>query len=233
MTRPSFSGEGYKYPPGFPKGIESGTNGKIIVARAFAPPGGSARMRTAFDPDGSEHGTHVAGIAAGLSGISGESQGVTLDRALGRRAARLPRLVSRAHDADALVRPRRQRPRDRARDRPGGGRRHGRAQPLARRARGRVGQRPRRPRHPRRRARGRGHRRRGRQQRRRPRRRLGLVARLRTRRDHGRGDERRALRGRLARRARARRRPGRPRSLRRRVERRRCDPVARGTPACR
>ena len=78
MTRPSFSGEGYKYPAGFPKGIESGTNGKIIVARAFAPPGSSARMRTAFDPDGSEHGTHVAGIAAGLSGISGESQGVTL-----------------------------------------------------------------------------------------------------------------------------------------------------------
>ena len=78
MTRPSFSGAGYKYPPGFPKGIRSGTNGKIIVARAFAPPGSTARMRTAFDPDGSEHGTHVAGIAAGLSGISGTSLGVTL-----------------------------------------------------------------------------------------------------------------------------------------------------------
>ena len=78
MTRPSFSGAGYNYPPGFPKGIRSGTNGKIIVARAFAPPGGSARMRTAFDPDGSEHGTHVAGIAAGLSGITGTSLGVTI-----------------------------------------------------------------------------------------------------------------------------------------------------------
>ena len=41
ITRPSFSGAAYHYPPGFPKGIRSGTNGKIIVARAFAPPGGS------------------------------------------------------------------------------------------------------------------------------------------------------------------------------------------------
>ncbi len=35
-------------------------------------------MRTPFDPDGSEHGTHVAGIAAGLSGITGTSLGVTI-----------------------------------------------------------------------------------------------------------------------------------------------------------
>jgi minor extracellular serine protease Vpr len=78
MTRPSFSGAGYRYPPGFPKGFRASTNGKIIVARAFAPPGGPARARTAFDPDGSEHGTHVAGIAAGLSGITGTSLGVTI-----------------------------------------------------------------------------------------------------------------------------------------------------------
>ena len=78
MTRPSFSGTGYHYPPGFPKGLSKSTNGKIIVARAFAPPGGAARTRTAFDPDGSEHGTHVAGIAAGLSGITGTSLGVTI-----------------------------------------------------------------------------------------------------------------------------------------------------------
>ena len=83
ITRPSFSGAAYHFPPGFPKGIHSGTNGKIIVARAFAPPGGSARMHTAFDSDGSEHGTHVAGIAAGLSGITGTSLGVTISNLSG------------------------------------------------------------------------------------------------------------------------------------------------------
>ena len=83
MTRPSFSGATYHYPPGFPKGIRSGTNGKIIVARAFGPPRGGARTRTAFDPDGSEHGTHVAGIAAGLSGITGTSLGVTINNLSG------------------------------------------------------------------------------------------------------------------------------------------------------
>ena len=82
-TRPSFSGATYHYPPGFPKGIRSATNGKIIVARAFGPPRGGARTRTAFDPDGSEHGTHVAGIAAGLSGITGTSLGVTINNLSG------------------------------------------------------------------------------------------------------------------------------------------------------
>lgn len=65
---PMFSGEGYTYPPGFPKGDVSATNGKIIVARSY--------FRT-WDPPspgdenawpgllGTSHGNHTASIAAG------------------------------------------------------------------------------------------------------------------------------------------------------------------------
>ena len=86
ITRPSFSGAGYSYPPGFPKGSKKGANGKVIVARAFAPPGTGPREHTAFDPNGSDHGTHVAGIAAGESGIV----------AIGRRRPRAQPLRRRA-----------------------------------------------------------------------------------------------------------------------------------------
>ena len=65
---PMFNGQGYSYPPGFPKGDTSATNGKIIVARKY--------FRT-WDPPspgdenawpgvlGTSHGTHTASIAAG------------------------------------------------------------------------------------------------------------------------------------------------------------------------
>jgi minor extracellular serine protease Vpr len=76
ISRPSFAGAGYSYPPGFPKGLAKGVNGKVIVARAFAPPGSGPREHTAFDPNGSDHGTHVAGIAAGESGITATVDGV-------------------------------------------------------------------------------------------------------------------------------------------------------------
>jgi subtilisin family serine protease len=65
-THPFFNPSGYAYPPGFPKGQTAYTTPKVIVARAFAPRGISyANARLPFDPGASEHGTHVAGIAAG------------------------------------------------------------------------------------------------------------------------------------------------------------------------
>ena len=85
MTRPSFSGAGYHYPPGFPKGLLGSTNGKIIVARAFAPPGGPrahahrlrpgrlrarhARRRHRRGPLG-HHGTSLGVTITGLSGVA-------------------------------------------------------------------------------------------------------------------------------------------------------------------
>ena len=66
---PFFDPAGYTYPAGFPKGDTRFTTPKIIAARAFAPPGTTyANASLPFDPKESEHGTHVAGIAAGNHG---------------------------------------------------------------------------------------------------------------------------------------------------------------------
>ena len=55
-------------PAGFPKGQPRFTSAKVIVARAFAPPSApAASARLAFDAE-LDHGTHVAGIAAGQRG---------------------------------------------------------------------------------------------------------------------------------------------------------------------
>ena len=54
---------GFSYPPGFPKGTGGGTSPKVIVARGFAGPGANRRR---LDRDVSFHGTHVAGIIAGV-----------------------------------------------------------------------------------------------------------------------------------------------------------------------
>ena len=56
-------------PPGFPKGNTNFTTNKVIVARAFAPASPSySNANVPFDPNQSEHATHVAGIAAGDHG---------------------------------------------------------------------------------------------------------------------------------------------------------------------
>jgi subtilisin family serine protease len=65
-THPFFSPAGFTMPAGYPKGNRSYTTAKVIVARSFAPPGANwAYAKLPFDPKESEHGTHVAGIAAG------------------------------------------------------------------------------------------------------------------------------------------------------------------------
>jgi subtilisin family serine protease len=69
QTHPFFAPAGYAYPPGFPKGQTAYTTPKVIVARAFPPP--HANHKNAglpFDPGQSDHGIHVAGIAAGNNG---------------------------------------------------------------------------------------------------------------------------------------------------------------------
>ena len=66
QTHPYLGATGFSMPPGFPKGNRRYTNAKVIVARAFAPPHPKWRYaHLPFDPKLSEHGTHVAGIAAG------------------------------------------------------------------------------------------------------------------------------------------------------------------------
>ncbi len=61
-----FDPTGYTMPEGFPKGQVAYTTAKVIVARAFAPPGETWKYATLpFDPEDSGHATHVAGIAAG------------------------------------------------------------------------------------------------------------------------------------------------------------------------
>ena len=71
QTHPFFSPSGYTMPPGYPKGIPAYTTAKVIAARAFPPASPKPPFGTLpFHPSQSEHGTHVAGIAAGNPGTN-------------------------------------------------------------------------------------------------------------------------------------------------------------------
>ncbi len=71
QSHPYFSPAGYTMPAGFPRGQASYTTAKVIVARAFPPPGTTWKYAARpFDPLQSEHATHVAGIAAGNAGTA-------------------------------------------------------------------------------------------------------------------------------------------------------------------
>ena len=70
QSNPFFDPAGFSYPPGFPRGGRKWTTPKVIVARVFPGPNAGEPGRLAVDPDSSFHGTHVAGIAAGVSGTT-------------------------------------------------------------------------------------------------------------------------------------------------------------------
>ena len=91
QRHPFFDPPGYTMPPGFPKGQTSYTTAKVIVARAFPPPGATWKHAgKPFDPEQSGHAMHVAGIAAGNAGHTGAGRA----RERGR-AARLSSATTR------------------------------------------------------------------------------------------------------------------------------------------
>jgi subtilisin family serine protease len=66
QSHPFLDPTGFTMPAGFPKGNTTFTTAKVIVARAFAPAKPTWKYANLpFDPENSEHATHVAGIAAG------------------------------------------------------------------------------------------------------------------------------------------------------------------------
>ncbi len=71
QTHPFFDPAGYTMPAGYPKGNTAYTTAKVIVARAFPPAHTTWKYAALpFDPELSEHATHVAGIAAGNNGTA-------------------------------------------------------------------------------------------------------------------------------------------------------------------
>jgi minor extracellular serine protease Vpr len=68
MSNPFFNPAGFSYPAGFPRGQTGYTTPKVIVARSFPGPGAGKQGKLPLWRSASFHGTHVAGIAAGVQG---------------------------------------------------------------------------------------------------------------------------------------------------------------------
>ena len=97
QRHPFFDPTGFSYPPGFPKGNTDYTTPKVIVARAFPLPGATEPLETlpfVGVTDVDDHGTHVAGIAAGDANTAAENvkiSGIAPRAYLGNyKAATLP-----------------------------------------------------------------------------------------------------------------------------------------------
>jgi subtilisin family serine protease len=67
-TAPFLRAAGMRPPSGFPRGQTRFTSGRVIVARSFAGRDAPKADHLAFDPEVSEHGTHVSGIVDGAYG---------------------------------------------------------------------------------------------------------------------------------------------------------------------
>ena len=79
INNPFFNPAGFAYPAGFPKGDPAHTTPKVIAARAYFRPDlpplpGEETPQPG--PTGSSHGTHVAGIAAGVFNTTATVNGV-------------------------------------------------------------------------------------------------------------------------------------------------------------
>jgi subtilisin family serine protease len=141
QTHPFFSPAGFTMPAGFPKGQRAYTTAKVIVARAFPPPGANwPYAKAPFDPKESEHGTHVAGIVAGdhdTTALGAKVSGIAPRAYIGNY--RIGTISTPGSGLDGNS------PEIAARDRAGGQGRDGRDQLLVRRARDHALARHRRP----------------------------------------------------------------------------------------
>ena len=122
-------------PPGYPKGQTSTRRPRSSSpARSHRPRPTYAPATLPFDPNESEHATHVAGSRPATRTRPRRRPGRGTVTAVGRRAGGVHRELQGARHADARGRARRQLGGDRRRDRGRRRRQDGRHQPLAGRA---------------------------------------------------------------------------------------------------